>query len=268
MAPQEGPALEDWQNKMQIAWLTQQNQKLMDKLEASSKLIDEKMSQMKNMAFSGGGAIAKSGLSYAEINAKLAEIQAQLFDPNCDERTQEQLNIQYEKLITELEMTSEYQAEQMELKNKWKKENEPLNNQALQEVRQAMRAMGDAAVLDLLKTKPELRMVLNTPDQITKKHENDFNSLTTQNLTLQEARALFAAMPVFRKEQTKQCLWVESLKNKIENELTKPKKPPPAPRAAGGPPAPPKFKKPPASKAAAGGGDFLAELLQKRNRKE
>jgi len=101
-----------------------------------------------------------------------------------------------------------------------------------------------------------------------KKHENDFNSLTTQNLTLQEARALFAAMPVFRKEQAKQVLWVESLKSKIENELTKPKKPPP-PKAppGGGPPKPPVvIKKAAASKA--GGGDFLAELLQKRKPKE
>jgi len=112
-------------------------------------------------------------------------------------------------------------------------------------------------------------MVLNTPEQIMKKHENDFNSLTTQNLTLQEARALFAAMPTFRKEQAKQMLWVESLKSKIENELTKPKKAPPKPPAphGAGPPPPPKFQKPKAT-AKAGGGDFLQELLQKRKPRE
>jgi len=266
--PTEGPGLEKWQSEMQIAWLTEQNKKLMEKLEASSKLIDEKMKQMSTMSFAGG-AIPRSGLGYKEINEKLAEIQKELFDPNIDDRRQEQLNIEYEKLIIELETTPEYQKEQQELKEKWKRENEPLNQQALVEVRQAMRAMGDAAVLDLLKTKPELRMVLNTPEQIMKKHENDFNSLTTQNLTLQEARALFAAMPTFRKEQAKQMLWVESLKSKIENELTKPKKAPPKPPAplGAGPPPPPKFQKPKAT-AKAGGGDFLQELLQKRKPRE
>lgn len=37
------------------------------------------------------------------------------------------MNIEYEKLISELEMTPEYMAEQAELANKWKRENEPLN---------------------------------------------------------------------------------------------------------------------------------------------
>lgn len=125
-APTEGPALEDWQNKMQIAWLQKANADLMAKLEASTKLIDQKMAQMQNMTFASGG-VAKSGLTYAEINEKLAEIQKQLFDENTDERTSEQLNIEYEKLITELEATPEYQAEQLAIEEKWRAENEPVN---------------------------------------------------------------------------------------------------------------------------------------------
>ena len=89
--------------------------------------------------------------------------------------------------------------------------------------------MGDAGVLELLKTKSELKLVLRTPEQLLKLHERDFTSLTTQNLTLQEARALYAAMPAFRKEQEKQVAWVDSLKNKIENEMSKPAKAPPPP---------------------------------------
>lgn len=126
-----------------------------------------------------------------------------------------------------------------------------------------MRAMGDAGVLELLKTKPELKLVLRTPDQLLKLHERDFTALTTQNLTLQEARALYAAMPNFRKEQEKQQAWVTMLYNKIENEMAKPAKAPP-------PPIAPKkaVKLPKAPKKAGGGGDFLAELMAKRGAKK
>jgi len=102
--------------------------------------------------------------------------------------------------------------------------------QALVEVRQGMRAMGDA-VLELLKSKPELKLALRTPEQLAKLHERDFVSLTTQSLTLQEARALYAAMPTFRKELEKQNAWVDSLKSKIEAEMTRPSRPAPPPIA-------------------------------------
>jgi len=124
--------------------------------------------------------------------------------------------------------------------------------------------MGDAGVLDLLKTKPELKLVLRTPEQLLKLHERDFTSLTTQNLSLQEARALYAAMPSFRKEQEKQVAWVDSLKNKIETEMSKPAKAPPPPIPAAKKVTMPKAPK----KAAGGGGDFLAELLAKRAQKD
>jgi len=83
------------------------------------------MEQMKKISVSGGGggaAIPKSGLSYDEINKKLADLQAKLFDENTEEREREQLNIEYEKLITELEQTPEYQKEQEDAKERWKVE--------------------------------------------------------------------------------------------------------------------------------------------------
>lgn len=236
-----------------------------EKFAEQQKSMEARMAQIAAAAAASGGGMKRSGLTYAEINAKLAELQAQLFDPNTDERTQEQLNIEYEKLITELESTTEYKEEQVAIRERWKKENEPLNQQALLEVRQGMRSMGDSGVLELLKTKPELKLVLRTPDQLLKLHERDFTSLTTQNLTLQEARALYAAMPSFRKEQEKQVQWVDSLKNKIENEMTKPAKAPPPPIA---PKKAVKLPKAPKKAAAGGGGDFLQELLAKRSRKE
>jgi len=243
--------------------LQEMNRQMTEKMAEQQKQMEEKMKQYAAMAAASGG-MKRSGLSYKEINEKLAELQKQLFDPNIDDRTQEQLNIDYEKLITELESTDEYKQEQVAAREKWKRENEPLNQQALTEVRQGMRAMGDQGVLELLKTKPELKLALFPPDRIAKLHERDFTSLTTQNLTLQEARALYAAMPPFRKEQEKQIQWVDSLKSKIENEVSKPKFAPP-------PPIAPKktIKLPTAPKGgAAKQGDFLAELMAKRAKKE
>lgn len=51
-----------------------------------------------------------------------------------------------------------------------------------------------------LKRKPELKFLDCDFDQIMKKHVNDFKGLTTQNLTLEEARALYCCMPEFRYE--------------------------------------------------------------------
>jgi len=109
-----------------------------------------------------------------------------------------------------------------------------------------------------LKRKPELKFLDFTPDQIMKKHVNDFKGVTTQNLTLDEARAIFANMPEFRKDMEAQVQFAEQLKQKIEIDAKKPavKAPPPikATKAI-------VFKKPPAD---GGGGDFLGELLKKR----
>jgi hypothetical protein len=74
-----------------------------------------------------------------------------------------------------------------------------------------------------LKRKPELKFLDSDPDGIMKKHVNDFKGLTTQNLTLDEARALYACMPEFRKDQEAQLQFVGQLKEKIENEMKKPK---------------------------------------------
>jgi len=99
-------------------------------------------------------------------------------------------------------------------------------------------------------------------DQINKKHVNDFKGLTTQNLTLEEARALYACMPEFRKDQEVQLSFVGQLKEKIENEVKKPKIKPPPPISA----TKTVVMKKPVTKPGQqdGGGDFLQELMKKR----
>jgi hypothetical protein len=57
----------------------------------------------------------------------MEEIQTKLFAPDIEERESEALNIEYEKLVTELESTKEYQAEKAAEEKKWKDENLPLN---------------------------------------------------------------------------------------------------------------------------------------------
>jgi len=244
------------------------NEQLMQKITDSTKLMDEKMEQMKKIAVSGGGPlIQKSGLSYEEINQKLSELQAKLFDENTDEREREQLNIEYEKLIIELEQTPEYQKEQEEAKERWRVENEGPNRQAFEQCKADLESKNETQQTQIFSRKPELKLLLRTQDQIMKAHVNDFKTLSTQNLDEDEARALYHNMPKFRKEQDKQSEWVEQLRLKIETEKGKPKKKPPPPIA---PTKKVVIKKaePADDDGGGGGGGFLEELLKKRKRRD
>jgi len=262
-----GEELVEAHKDVQIAMLKQQTELLMKRLEENSKKMEDSVAaltnKVDNMKFTGGGGGAvqhKSGLTYDEINAKMNEIQAKLFDENTPEKEAEALNIEYEKLISELEQTPEYLKEQEELVNKWKRENEPLNAKALETMRAKLASMSPQERNTLLGRKGELKFLGFTQDQIMKKHVNDFKGVTTQNLDETEARALYACMPVFRKDQEAQVQFVEQLKNKIEVEVKKPKTKPPPPIQAAKKVV---FKKPPAG-GGGGGGSFLDELVRKR----
>jgi len=269
----QGGELAEVSKDLTIAMLKQQTEELMIKLEEQSNRMENRFSEMttkiENVAKMGPGpgmgAVVKSGLSYKEIQDKMEEIQKKLFDPDIEERESEALNIEYEKLITELESTAEYKKEQDDIVKKWKEENNPLNMKALDSVRNALNALSPMKKTAALKRKPELKFVECTPDQINKKHVNDFKGLTTQNLTLEEARALYGVMPEFRKDQESQLMFLGQLKDKIELEMKKPKEKAPPPIVAKKPVV---FKKPPPGKPGAGGdaggGDFLAELVKKR----
>jgi len=173
----------------------------------------------------------------------------------------EALNIEYEKLVTELESTKEYIEEQAAILKQWRDENTPLNRAALEKIRAELASFPPMKKTAALKRKPELKFLDCDHDQIMKKHVNDFKGLTTQNLTLEEARALHGCMPEFRKDQESQLQFVAQLKEKIENEMKKPKIKPPPPIVAKQPLV---FKAPPQRGGNAGGGDFLAELMKKR----
>lgn len=74
---------------------------------------------------------------------------------------------------------------------------------ALEELRAKLATMAPNERNTLLGRKPELKFLGFTQDQIMKKHVNDFKGVTTQNLDETEARALYACMPAFRKEQVR-----------------------------------------------------------------
>jgi len=136
-------------------------------LEQTQQLMDKKMEVFSKVQFTGGaGGISqapKSGLSYKEINEKLAEIQKQLFDPDIDERESETLNIEYEKLITEFEGTDEYKKEQEEAREKWKKDYEGPNKG---DTELGLRVLSNLAELELENPQFLRLMALKLEDQI------------------------------------------------------------------------------------------------------
>jgi len=265
-----GSDLSEAQSNLTIMFLKNQTEELMKRLDEQAKVMQEKFRDMdtkiEKVAASGpvggGGVVVRNtGMSYKEIQAKMEEVQIKLFDENIEERESEALNIEYEKLVTELESTKEYQAEQAAIVQAWKDENNPLNKKALDELIAELGSYPPNKKVATLKRKPELKFLDSDPDQIMKKHVNDFKGLTTQNLTLQEARALYACMPEFRKDMESQLQFLGQLKDKIEVEVKKPKVKPPPPIVAKKPVV---FKAPKVTGGGDGGGDFLAELMKKR----
>jgi hypothetical protein len=265
--------LENWQKDAQIQWLMKTHADLKNKFTSTQDIVSKRIEELKKIQQSGGfspggGTVHKSGLAYADINAKLAEIQAQLFDPNIDERESERLNIEYEKLITELESTDEYKMEQQQTREKWKKDNEGPNRSAYEELFASLNSLTEPQRSNLLKKKGELKFLLKNPEQLLKAHVNDFKQVSTQNLSLQEARAIYHNMPDFRKDQEQQLQFVVQLQAKIESEMSKPAVTAPPPIQAKKKVVIKKAKGGDAGGGGGGGAGFLDELLAKRKRKE
>jgi len=220
--------------------------------------LGEKNSQIELLRKNGGGSEGDS-LSYPDLLAKLAEIQKKLMGDQLDPRDQETLNVDYEKLTNQLEKRPEYHQEQEASEIKWRAENNATNRVALKKLWDELKQLPDEERTKRLKKDPVLHLLTLSKDRILKKHEGDWAALTPHTLTLIEARAIYAVLPVFKREQQRQQQFVEGLKTKIEElkkkETTPVEKPIKASRKV-------TFKRPEGGTP----GAFLEELMQRRRK--
>jgi len=172
----------------------------------------------------------------------MEDLQKILFDPNTEEKELERANIEFEKLIQDLEKTTEFQEEKIKEREDWKNTNEPINRDALKQVRETLTNLNKSSFEKFIKKmtkKPVLKLVLMEKEDIMKKHQNDFKFILS-NLSLLELRAVFGALPSFRSDQEIQVKLVENLKEKIDEVSKNPPKPKvKKPKPTGGMPPPP-----------------------------
>eukprot|EP01129_Flabellula_baltica_P009775 TRINITY_DN4053_c1_g1_i2.p1 TRINITY_DN4053_c1_g1~~TRINITY_DN4053_c1_g1_i2.p1 ORF type:complete len:1001 (+),score=266.53 TRINITY_DN4053_c1_g1_i2:38-3040(+) len=233
--------------------------------------LESKLKSLEGRALSGGGPVR----DYETIQAEIADLQVILFDPDTPEKELERINIEFEKLMSELEKTPEFLEQQEQHKREWKENNEGPNQEAFEQLRsklENMRTKNPDEFREKLIASPMLKLILMTPDQILKKHQNDFKQYLLSDYTLKHLRAVFFALPDFRSDQEVQKQLVENMILKIDEYSTNPrpkrKKKKVVKRAAGLPPPPPPKIKVNTAPASSGPGDLFAELLKSRQRVE
>jgi len=249
--------LEERENAMMSRFEKMMDNLDIDKLDEKLKKLERFEEMMKSGAFMGGGMSMRG---YEELKKELEELQKVIFDDSTSEKDKAAANIKLEKVMRDIERTSEFQEEQRKQKEAWKKENEPKNKSAYERVFSQLKReyqSGSAAFREKMEKKSELALVLISPDDIKQKHESDFRNYVL-DLSEAELRAIFHNLPTFRPDQETQKRFVETLRNKIDQ------------CSKGGPPPPPavkrtgkKWKPKKAPSGGGGGGGFLGELLQK-----
>jgi len=157
----------------------------------------------------------------------------------------------------------QYHQEQEAVESKWRNENHDENVIALQQLWAEIKKLSDEDRLKRLKKEPVLHLITLSRDRILKKHEGDWAALSPHNLNLLEARAIFAVLPVFKREQQRQQQFVEALKTKIEELKKKENIPTEKPIKATR-----KITVKINPGGSAGPGAFLQELLQRKKKKQ
>lgn len=90
--------------------------------------------------------------------------------------------------------------------------NDPLNKEALDRVKSVLNPTSVRANPELLKRvgeNAELKLLFMEPETILRLHPTDFKTYTLKNVTLEEMRAIRAALPKFRKDQHMQQEWTD-----------------------------------------------------------
>jgi len=229
----------------------------MENISKKLKKIDAIEARMQAGDF-GGGPIR----AYDELRKTVEELQKLIFADDTPEKERAAANIELEKAMKDLERCPEFIQQKKEQIEKWKRDNEPLNAKAYNEVIGRLRQEAQSS-RDRFRAKMEkcgeLQLLLLKKDAILRKHESDFTTYVL-NVSLSELRALYHHMPKFRSNQRIQLSFVQTLENKIKEKAKNPvKKPPPVKRTGK------KFvmKKP---KPGGGGMSFLDELKKKRQK--
>eukprot|EP01121_Diplochlamys_sp_Union-15-3_P013230 TRINITY_DN4073_c0_g1_i1.p1 TRINITY_DN4073_c0_g1~~TRINITY_DN4073_c0_g1_i1.p1 ORF type:complete len:213 (+),score=57.81 TRINITY_DN4073_c0_g1_i1:55-639(+) len=184
-----------------------------------------------------------------------------IFDDNTSEKEKAAANIELEKVMKEVEKCPEFIEERKKQDEEWRKINEPLNEQAFNEVMAALKALASSdpeAFKARAKKSPELLLILLPKETILKRHESDFKTYTLM-ISEKELRALRHAMPKFRSDQKVQISFVDSIENKIREQAKAAEAPPP-PKPA----AKKRAKKWQPKKASSGGSSFIDELKKRQ----
>jgi len=190
----------------------------------------------------------------------LDELQTKLFNPDIEERESEALNVEYELLMNEIELTEEYQQEQKKIDKKWTEDHHPVNMKAYLNFQDEMNSWPPMKKTAQMKRHPEFRLLdYSSPVEAQARDRTDFSQLRTDNLTLDQARAIYVS--VTQVENPKQSDknredFITRLKEKIE-QGEKPVSPPPIKKCTLS------LRKPKQTQPG-GGGNFLDELLKKR----
>eukprot|EP01125_Pyxidicula_operculata_P010968 TRINITY_DN3600_c1_g2_i1.p1 TRINITY_DN3600_c1_g2~~TRINITY_DN3600_c1_g2_i1.p1 ORF type:complete len:299 (+),score=88.06 TRINITY_DN3600_c1_g2_i1:112-897(+) len=206
------------------------------------------------------GAVETSSVSYDDLKQQMQDIQLRLYSDDCSPAEMETLNIEYERLEKILEKMPEFLAAKEKEEEAWSIQNHEENESAHRLIFWNLENTPTSEKEKRFRQAPALKLVTYNPEKILKLHDNDWTTFVSHGLNLLEARAVFFSLPKFRKDQTKQLQFMESVKNKIEDlkNQTFVAKPIVAKKQV-------KLQRPQTSTTSSEGG-FLEELVQRRKK--
>lgn len=156
--------------------------------------------------------------NYQKLEDEIANLEKTLNDPNKSEKEKEDATIKLEKKMSEIAKTTEFKQQVVEREKEWHKKNDELNEKALNAIKTQLNEL-DKKMLDVYnKNHPWVKLINSDKDVIKKMYSNDFDLMIPGSKinNIGVYRAIYAALPVFNKDQTKQNDYIETIKRKID----------------------------------------------------
>eukprot|EP00123_Amoebidium_parasiticum_P016430 comp23426_c0_seq2/m.38979 comp23426_c0_seq2/g.38979 ORF comp23426_c0_seq2/g.38979 comp23426_c0_seq2/m.38979 type:complete len:947 (-) comp23426_c0_seq2:20-2860(-) len=195
-------------------------EKVMSKLEQLDKL-DSILRKINKLAERGHGGFSLDERT-KDVSDLEGELEAQLKVIMGGSSSMQQLevaNIMYEKLSLELERHPDYAERKRKMDEEREKREGPINAAALSELRAQFAPERIAESEELrarLRRNPELSLINMDHQAILTRHQNDYRHFVLTGLSGRELRAIYAALPQFRRDQTVQMQFKEHLLRKIQ----------------------------------------------------